>query len=188
MRKIMLLLVTCILLCMTICGCGNASTPADDFQYSISDNSVYIKGYLGSDSSIVIPERIEGKYVISISSEAFNKNNTIESVYIPDSVRYIGKYAFNRCENLKDIRLSDKLEEIYDSAFARCTSLVDIDVPESVTYLGKCVFKDSANLKSVTMSESLYDKYKDKNSNQSFEDYRIFEGCDNVKINGTELP
>lgn len=184
MKKLISLIIACVLLCISICGCGNASIPIDDFQYSISDNAVYIKGYLGNESNLVIPEKIEEKWVISISDEAFNKNNTIESVYIPDSVKYIGEYAFNRCENLKEVHLSSKLEKIYDAAFARCTSLTEIEIPESVTYLGRSLFLDSANLQSVTMSESLYNDYKDMYNNKSFYNYRIFEGCNNVKING----
>lgn len=183
MKKLIPLIMACILLCISICGCGNTSIPIDDFQYSISDNTVYIKGYLGNESNIVIPEKIEGKWVISISDEAFNKNSTIESVYIPDSVKYIGEYAFNRCENLKEVHMPNKLEKIYDSAFARCTSLTEIEIPESVTYLGRCLFKDSTNLQSVNMSESLYNDYKDMNKNKSFYNYCIFEGCNNVKIN-----
>lgn len=186
MKKLLSLIIACVLLCIPICGCGNTSIPIDDFQYSISDNVVYIKGYLGNESKLVIPEKIDGKWVISISDEAFNKNNTIESVYIPDNVKYIGEYAFNRCENLKQVHLSSKLEKIYDSAFARCTSLTEIEIPDSVTYLGRCLFKDSANLQSVTMSDTLYNDYKDMNNNKSFYNYCIFEGCNNLKINGNK--
>ena len=72
---------------------------------------VGIEIYLGSDESIVFPEKIEGKPVIYIGDRYFinggqphglSYNSIIKSVTIPAGVEEI-IYAFNGCENLEEV-------------------------------------------------------------------------------------
>ena len=66
------------------------------YEYNISDGEVYITNYKGSDIHVDIPSKIDGKPVVSIESECFNKSK-IKTIYIPDSVREIHSDAFKEC-------------------------------------------------------------------------------------------
>ncbi|MDE5936605.1 MAG: hypothetical protein K2G83_04280 [Ruminococcus sp.] len=63
-------------------------TFASDYEYSISDESVTIKKYIGSAVNIAIPLKIEGLPVKKIGSGAFSETE-VESVKIPEGVTEI---------------------------------------------------------------------------------------------------
>lgn len=52
-----------------------------------------IKKYLGSDSTVMIPETIEGKTVTSIGGHAFRGCSSLTEITIPSSVTSIGGEA-----------------------------------------------------------------------------------------------
>ena len=56
-----------------------------------------------SDTTWKIPEEIGGKPVTAISSGAFCNRDDVETVYIPDSVSYVGCDAFRNCKNLNSV-------------------------------------------------------------------------------------
>lgn len=57
-----------------------------------------ITGYEGTDGNLIIPAAANGKKVTSIVKEAFMDNANIKTVYIPDTVTYVGDYAFSGVE------------------------------------------------------------------------------------------
>ena len=89
-----------------------------EFSYQLYDsNSVLITGYNGSDTDIIIPEKIFNKTVIGISSNAFNGNSKITGVTIPDTVYKIGAKAFYNCTSLKSVDIPTEVTEIGMYAF-----------------------------------------------------------------------
>lgn len=64
-------------------------TPAEDFAYTIGSNGIKITGYAGNSKTLMIPDKIDGVSVVSISGNAFYNNTRLEYVYIPDSVTAI---------------------------------------------------------------------------------------------------
>ena len=74
---------------------SNAETQENlDFSYrSLSDGTMEIKKYLGSDSTVMIPETIEGKTVTSIGESAFGWCSSLTEITIPSSVTSIGGKA-----------------------------------------------------------------------------------------------
>ncbi len=74
---------------------SNAETQENlDFSYrSLSDGTMEIKKYLGSDSTVMIPETIEGKTVTSIGGHAFRGCSSLTEITIPSSVTSIGGEA-----------------------------------------------------------------------------------------------
>ena len=70
------------------------------------------------DRSLFIPNGVK-----SIMSYAFEFNN-FSSVWLPDSVVYIGYHAFTSCSNLASVRMSNSIMYIDNSAFFRCESLL----------------------------------------------------------------
>ena len=55
------------------------------FNYSIDDDGVVIDGYLGDQSEVRIPERIEGLPVYKIADEAFYEDEQIEKIILPET-------------------------------------------------------------------------------------------------------
>lgn len=106
--KKFLSIILCLLLIISTIVLGVSTVSAeetnDQFVFSImANNTIEITKYIGEDSIVEIPEKINGYTVRSIGNFAFENNEKITSVNISDPVRYIGKSAFLNCKNLKDI-------------------------------------------------------------------------------------
>ena len=127
------------------------------YTYEIGENDdgkyAVITGFDDSSiTDIVIPETVassNGEIIVkTIANEAFDSNDNIVSVTIPDSVTTIGEHAFSSCFNLKTITISEnsQLTTIGEYAFRDCSSLTSIFIPDSVTTIGREVFRDCSNL------------------------------------------
>ena len=97
---------------------GESEFVVDDGTYRCG-----IKAYLGNDTNITIPDKINGIEVGSINEECF-KNSNIENVTLPSSIDSIFTRAFYGCSNLKNINLSN-VQLIGPEALANCPSLTD---------------------------------------------------------------
>ncbi len=98
----------------------------------------YLIKYLGSDDSVIVPEG-----VTEIAEAAFEKNETITSVHIPQSVRVIGRDSFNRCKNLSSVIFAGEeaeLESIGENAFASCPALLSFNLARPVGHIGANAF------------------------------------------------
>ena len=74
-----------------------------------------------------IPDDIEGLPVCSVAGHAFERNQTIEEVILPDSVRQVGGFAFYGCVNLRKISLSDLAEGFGNGVLRMCDSLSHVE-------------------------------------------------------------
>ena len=66
--------------------------------------------------------------------------SSIESITIPDSLKFIGKRAFFACSSLKSVTFGNGVASIGDYAFTACSSLTSITIPDSVTSIGFYAF------------------------------------------------
>ncbi len=87
-------------------------------------SGVTITGYSGDAEKVVIPEIIDGEYVIGISSGAFEN------------------------KSLRTLVLSKYIEKIEDGAFIGCSSLHEIYYPDSIYYISNDAL-DSASYSSL---------------------------------------
>ena len=101
-------------------------SPASDFKYTIENDAVIIKKYIGSDTEVGIPEKIEGKPVTEIASFTFSDCKRLTSVDIPNSVTKIGEFAFSHCESLKSITIPASVTDINKLTFQWCYRLTTI--------------------------------------------------------------
>lgn len=99
--------------------------------------------------SVTIPDTITG-----ILGRAFSECKNLESINIPDSVTNIGGSAFSGCVSLKSINIPDKVTTIDNEAFFMCNALKEITIPESVSYIGENAFADCKSLATVNISEN----------------------------------
>lgn len=107
-----------------------------DYDYNITDGGIEITDYVGDDTSVIIPSKIEGKPVVKICDKAFYHKD-IESVVIPDTVKEIesggwGVGTFSNCEKLSSVTLNEGLVTIGSYAFNDCPKLKSIQIPKSV--------------------------------------------------------
>ena len=81
--------------------------------------TVYLVGYMGTDTEIVLPDSYNGK-PYSVYQYAFNYMTSLTSLKIPANVT-IGIYAFSQCTSLTDIEISAGVT-IGNFVFTDCTS------------------------------------------------------------------
>lgn len=136
-----------------------SSTGAYEFEKN-KKNEVTIVRYIGEDAEAVIPETIDGGDVRVIGKDAFNSNNKIESVIVPDSVSTLRSGVFAYCKNLKKVRLSNCIEKIIAGTFDGCDHLEEINIPDKVQVLPAKLFRDCP-IKKLYIGKSLLTVDKD---------------------------
>ena len=162
---------------------GESEFVVDDGTYRCG-----IKAYLGNDTNITIPDKINGIEVGSINERCF-KNSNIESVTLPSSVTSIEQQAFYGCDNLKSINLSN-VKFIGTEAFTNCPSLTDNIDLSSVEFISergltgtyfktmnlpKCTdIRDSA-FEDCTMQKIVLNSATNLGSN-------VFKNCKNLEM------
>ena len=156
---------------------GESEFVVDDGTYLCG-----IKAYLGNDTNITIPDKINGIEVASINERCF-ENSNIESVTLPSSVTSIEQQAFYGCDNLKSINLSN-VKFIGTEAL---TDNIDLSSVEMISERGlagtyfktmnlpKCTdIRDSA-FEDCTMQKIVLNSAKNLGSN-------AFKNCKNLEM------
>ncbi len=87
-------------------------------------------------SVISIPTVLDGKQITGIGNRAFENNQTMTSVVIPDTVTSIGTGAFSGCTGLTSIKIPDGVTSITHDVFSQCSGLKTIIIPKSVNSIG----------------------------------------------------
>lgn len=126
-----------------------------DYKYVVLHDGVAITKYKGSDKTVEVPEKIDGKKVVAIGVVAFGYNRKINRIIFPDSVTKIGYLAMADNRNLKSVVLPAHLKKLGSNSFAGCKSLESIELPPGLTYLGSYAFSQCKSLKSVKLPASL---------------------------------
>ena len=128
---------------------------AHSWSYDVIDGEAMILGYSGPGGDLTIPETLDGYRVTMINSEAFEYKDTITSVKIPESVRFVGSGAFLCCSNLKQVSLPSGTKEISSDLFMSCTSLESISIPSGVTSIGRSAFRECRKLTKITLPKGV---------------------------------
>ena len=125
-----------------------------DFTYTIlPDNSIEISKFTGDYENVSIPPVIEGLPVTSIGTAAFNHNETLTSVTIPDYVVYIGDHAFSECTSLNSVTLPDGLISLGELVFQGDIQLDNVTLPGSLLHIGMNPFDRCDKLSDIGISE-----------------------------------
>ena len=183
MRKLITLLLAIIMICSTFVGCDwksifqkdkDSTSYSKGLEIAPDSRGDYVVMGIGTctDKNIIIPSEYEGHPVLGIHFNAFMDCSFIESVIIPNSVRYICSKAFKNCTSLTSIKISDSVLSIGEYVFDGCTSLVSIEIPSSIkdidkytfnncTSLQKIIFEDPSNWNCREMQyDAIYDLYR----------------------------
>ena len=170
MKKIVSIILT-LCMCISFLSVVNVNA-SSGFLYKANNGEITITGLDGTLSgNIVIPSTIGGYPVTTIGYNAFQLNESIASVVIPDgvttiefsafkfcsnltsitipdSVTTIGAGAFINCKKLSSVTLSKNLKKIEGDLFS-CTGLQSVVIPDSVTEIGNGAFSGCSKLQSV---------------------------------------
>ena len=125
-----------ILLLAALISLALPATLQAQFTFVTNNGAITIKGYTGSDGSVVIPSMTNGWPVTGIANIAFWNNFIITNVTIPDSITTIGHDAFNGCGFLLNVTMGNSIASIGDDAFYNCINLRSITIPSTITSLG----------------------------------------------------
>lgn len=122
---------------------------AADFDWTVTENTVTITGYHGSDPVVTVPAVLDGKPVTVISEGAF-QNCNMTGVILPPSMVTVEDGAFREC-SLETLTLSDNIETIGDKAFLDCDKLQTLRInavekPYGTSYRRESCYADKVDL------------------------------------------
>ncbi len=137
------------------------------WRYTIlSNKTISISKYIGTDLSVVIPDEVDGYKVTAIDDVKPTKEgyiwdsklifpSDVQSITLPKTLKKVGKYAFSSLIKLQRVVAFDGLTHIGDGAFKGCVGLLSFACPSTLTHIGKDAFYECANLKEVVINEGL---------------------------------
>ncbi|WOO41747.1 leucine-rich repeat domain-containing protein [Rubellicoccus peritrichatus] len=100
-----------------------------DFTYTDHGSYIEITGHAYKTTKhVIIPESIDGKPVTTIGERAFEGNNHLRAIDIPNSITSIGERAFAICTSLESISIPPNVQSIGSRAFHLCMDLSSIHV------------------------------------------------------------
>ena len=156
MHRKSVLLALLLLVALLLGGCSLLPEDPDNFSYSVnSDNSAVINGYVGSRREIVIPAIIHGHKVVGVDEGAFDGNEELTSIVLPQYLTSIGDNAFSGCTKLARIEFPASLRTIGSKSFYDCESLTEVVLPEGLESIGGNGFWFCTNLTSIQLPDSL---------------------------------
>ena len=139
-----------------------------DFRWTTLENgTVRIYEYLGTETSLHIPDTIDEKPVTMLKMDKTNAGDSsgwveggrisksgvvFKSVKIPDTVTEIGANSFDRSE-LESIKLPSKLTNIGPYSFNE-NKLKNIEIPDTVTVIGYSAFCNN-EIEELKLSKNL---------------------------------
>lgn len=153
-------------------------TATDGLKYTEENGKITITGYEGNLYKLQIPAEIDGKPVVKIAENAFNRKDTLAEVIIPDTVKdifygafldckylvkvnipegvkVIQESTFENCNNLGNIDFPKSLQEIDIHAFGSCHGITKINVPQGATAIKGSAFENCINLKEINLPDTI---------------------------------
>ncbi len=114
------------------------------FAYEIRENEICILRCFSSSAVVKIPQMLEGLPVTEISAYAFAEEmedepewdnslpcicgTKLEELYLPETIRKLGRYIFYNCLKLQKLSLYSNLAYIGAGAFTGCENLSQLEL------------------------------------------------------------
>ena len=167
----------------------------------MEDGTLIIRNYKGTDTEVVVPERIGKSIVTAIEIAAFSGNavcvgdfysigslehikhhEKITKLTLPMTLRHIGSYAFYDMSALEEINIPEGVEEIDDFTFWKCRFLKSITIPGTVKRIGRSAFAGCVRLEKVYISEGVLEIGENAFSNCNLIEITIPESVQNLVV------
>ena len=142
----------------------NVDKMVNDYGFKTINDVYYLVGYIGNDTELALPENYQGDDYV-IAEMAFQGDENVVSVKIPQTVGTIGSSAFAGCVNLASVEMARGVMSIEDKAFENCTSLSSVVIPQNMRSIGNSAFAGCSSLASVVFKEGV-----DSIGDNAFED------------------
>ena len=138
-------LITCLMAILCTLSTYARLIEVDDIYYNVLDSNLVEVTYQNPQpalnypqfKSINIPSQITSDstiyHVVGVGSNAFSYCDSLQSIYLPNSIVSIGDSAFFQCELLDSIIIPDRVSSIGKRVFAKCTNLAHMSVAEGNT-------------------------------------------------------
>lgn len=157
--------LSCFLVMTAFCA-GAQTFTSGDLTYSVksaTDKTVEVarpsKAY--AIAEVVVPATVTDNgvtySVIGIADQAFMANATLQSLTLPDGLKYIGKSAFQSCSKLETVNMGNTVETLGDQAFFSCNKVTTLVLSKTVRSIGKWGLRAMSAMTSLTLSEDLED-------------------------------
>ena len=164
---------------MTVPAQAEEAHSYNGFEYSLKGSAVIITKYTGSDSSVYIPDMIDGRKVARIESGAFSGNETVEHVRFPAYLEEIEFQAFQYCTSLQEAVFPETMKYIGFNAFNGCTSISDVVFGSDVE-LRFSSFSGCNNIENVSLYPGENQDYNTKSYSPSNSIWYSCKGVSNV--------
>lgn len=106
-------------------------------------------------SALSIPETYKGLPVTTIAKEAFDGQSSIETLFIPSSVKTIFNAAFRNCDNLVEVVIAGQSTTLGEGVFRGCAKLQKVTLPTELTTIEKELFYDCKKLSEINFPSTL---------------------------------
>lgn len=139
-----------------------SSAETNVFQYEMNDDgTVSITGYQGMEAVLEVPSTVDNYVVSAISNHAFEANQNLTEVTLPEGLSEIGESAFMDCGSLTTVQIPETVAQIDRAAFAGCSALASISLPETVSTVMEEAFTGCTSLTDLTVANASleYDRW-----------------------------
>ena len=123
--------------CKVEWGC-NAVNTNTDYDYVLHDGKAYLTEYKGDDTDITVPTVIDGYEVVDFGN-AYQGNDEIVRVVIPEGFTRVENYAFADCSKLEELILPEGLIEFGFNAIY-WTQVAKLSFPSSIVKIDGASF------------------------------------------------
>ena len=140
-------------------GTEVAQPPADfveskeneEYAYDVYLDHIVITAYLGTETTVVIPAKIDMLPVRKLAGLTFYESVAVESVTVPEGVTELEENTFYYCGALKSVSLPESLTAMGDKTFSWCSSLEEVIVGEGLTTVGRNAFVYCSALRKINI-------------------------------------
>ena len=156
MKKYIISLIILLAFCLLFSCKRDPKSENGDFAYEFDSKtkSATLLYYGGTDTDVVIPEKV-GEYTVNkIGRQAFSHQYEIKNIKLPDTLNTIEEKAFEYCIGLEEIILPSSLKTIGNTAFSSCRGLKKIYIPKCVEKIGLCAFNGCTSLEEISVDDN----------------------------------
>ena len=135
-----------------------------------------VSGYYGTDNEVIVPSSYDGYPVTGIMTYAFNGNQVIKKVTLPDTIETIEQNAFSN-SSISEINIPESVTTVKDAAFYYCENLRSVILHKTLKTIGDYAFANTTLVYTDKIDISSWNKY-------AFDDNLVYihKGLDLSKI------
>ena len=106
--------------------------------------------------SVIYTLSAEGECAIrSIGNSAFEGCYSLASIYIPNNVTTLGRFAYAGCKKVTFVAFSEKMSVIPESAFENCRNIEMLIIPDNIDSIQKNAFCGCRSLGAVLFGKNV---------------------------------